>query len=159
MVFPYDTHVAYFRDCIAPRLNDRIQFVGAVGGDVKCSLLSSASCVIVASTVAETSSLVAMEALASGTPVVAFKTPALEELIEDGRTGFLVRDVTELAHALARVADINGDTCRLAAESQCSLSRMTDEYLALYDRIAEAGRSRHDGVTKRSVVSVAEARA
>jgi glycosyltransferase involved in cell wall biosynthesis len=134
-VFPYRSHCEYFDYVIAPRLGDDVRYVGPVDAVVKRRLLATVSCVAIPSIVPETSSLTAMEALASGTPVVALKSPALEELIEDGKTGFLVRDVDEMALAFARVPSLARSECRRAAERRCALSRMTSEYLAVYRQL------------------------
>src|SRR5207249_5576489 len=99
-VFPYASHVEYFESKIVPRLDERRQFVGPVGFHRKKRLLSKAKCLLVPSTVNETSSLVAMEALAAGTPVIAFPSGALPEIVEHGRTGYLVSDVKEMAQAI-----------------------------------------------------------
>src|SRR5437016_7300098 len=67
--FGYRSHQSYFEDAIRPRLRDGHRFLGAIGGVRKQKLLAGARCLVVASQVAETSSLAAMEALACGTPV------------------------------------------------------------------------------------------
>ncbi len=84
---------------------------------------------------AETSSLVAMESLACGTPVVAFRIGALPEIVEEGRTGFIVRGVAGMARALLKVDRLDPLTCRRAAESRFSAQSMADRYLHLYDRL------------------------
>jgi glycosyltransferase involved in cell wall biosynthesis len=137
-VFPYPAHREYFRSVVAPRLGGRVRFVGPLTGCVKRRTLAAARCLVVPSIVPETSSLVAMEALASGTPVVAFRTPALEELIEDGRTGWLVRTVDELADAMLRAPGLSSSACRAAAGTRCSLDAMTRQYVATYERLARA---------------------
>src|SRR5690606_1063450 len=78
-VFRYAAHERYFREEIAPRLDSLRRFIGAVPLGRKRRLLAAARCVVVPSLVPETSSLVAMEALASGTPVVAFPVGALAD--------------------------------------------------------------------------------
>ena len=135
-VFPYEAHLAYFRTEIEPRLSDRVRFIGAVAGAAKRQLLAAARCVMVPSLVLETSSLAAMEALACGTPVIALRTPALEEVVDDGRTGPLVDDANDLAAAIRRVGDLDPRACRDAAVQRFSARRMTDAYLELYERIA-----------------------
>jgi glycosyltransferase involved in cell wall biosynthesis len=131
-VFPYAAHEEYFRSQIQPRLDDRVAFVGPVGRHAKRRLLGAVACVAVPTVVRETSSLVSMEALASGTPVVAFRTPALEELIETGRSGYLVNDVHEMRDAFSRIGRISAQECRRAAESRCAVEAMTARYLRLY---------------------------
>jgi glycosyltransferase involved in cell wall biosynthesis len=76
-LFRYPAHEAYFEKEILPRLDKERRFIGRVGSVAKRWLLSSAQCLLVPSLVSETSSLVSMEALACGTPVVAFRAGAL----------------------------------------------------------------------------------
>lgn len=135
-LFPYATHLAYFDHEVVPKLSRTIRFVGPVAASEKQELLASVRCLLLPSTVAETSSLVAMEALASGTPVVAFRSPALEELIDHGRTGLLVSDVAEMARALERVDSLDPAECRRAAVERCRMDAMTGAYLRAYESIA-----------------------
>jgi glycosyltransferase involved in cell wall biosynthesis len=134
-VFPYDDHQRYFDEEVAPRLDERRRFLGPVEGAEKAVLLRQARCVLVPSTAPETSSLVAMEALASGTPVIAYRAGALPDIVEDGVTGFLVDDVAGMADAIERIGAIDPAACRAAASARFSLRRMIDEYLALYERL------------------------
>ena len=89
-VFPYPDHERYFADEIAPRLTGTRCFLGPVAFARKRRLLTAARCLLIRCRVPEAISLVAMEALACGTPVIAFRAGALPKIIEDGRTGFLV---------------------------------------------------------------------
>ena len=84
-----------------PRLDRRRRFLGPLGFARKRRLLAAARCLLVPSLARETASLVAMEALACGTPVIAFPNGALAEVVEDGRTGFLVENTREMAAAIA----------------------------------------------------------
>lgn len=135
--FPYPAHQRYFRDEIAPRLDGRRRFLGPVGYRRKRRLLSAARCLLVPSQAPETSSLVAMEALACGTPVVAFPVGALPEIVEHGRTGFLVDDVAQMADAILAARTLDPDECRRAARERFSEERMIRDYLALYRRLAK----------------------
>jgi glycosyltransferase involved in cell wall biosynthesis len=140
-VFPYREHEQYFREQLAPRLAPPHRFLGPVGFAVKVWLLSVARCVLVPSLVPETASLVAMEAMACGTPVVAFSSGLPADLVEDGRTGFLVRDVLEMGSAILRCGEIDGLACRRHARLHFSAGRMVDAYLELYEQILfKAGR-------------------
>lgn len=138
MVYPYPAHQAFFRDRIRPRLDGLRRWVGRIGGRRKARLLTEARAVLVPSKVPETSCLVAMEAIAAGTPVIAYGAGALGEVVEHGRTGFLVRDVGEMAQAIARVGEIDPGECRSRARERFSLERMTDAYLARYAELAAA---------------------
>jgi len=139
-LFPYDEHRRHFDEEIRPRLDSRRVFLGPVGLEAKRRLLSSALALLVPSLVEETSSLVAMEALACGTPVIAFGRRALGEIVEHGRTGFLVGDVAEMAAAIPRAGGIDPEACRAAARARFSAEAMVERYLDLYRWILRPGR-------------------
>lgn len=136
-VFPYDDHVRYFRREIVPRLDDRRRFAGPMGWRRKRRALSAARCLLVPSLADETSSLVAMEALACGTPVIAYPKGALPSIVEHGRTGFLVNDVEGMADAIRAVDAIDPDECRRAARERFSSDRMIDLYFDTYRLLAD----------------------
>lgn len=131
-VHPYAEHRAYFARAVAPALGRGVRWLGAVGGEAKARLLARARCLVLAGEAPETSSLAALEALASGTPVVANPVGALPEIVDDGRTGFLAGDEPALAVAIARVEAIDPSACRRAAEERWDERRMVADYLALY---------------------------
>lgn len=134
-LYPYPEHLAYFAQEIVPQLGRDCRFIGALGGERKHKLLAQAQCVLIPSQVAETSSLVAREALAAGTPVIAFARGALPDAIAHGRTGFLVRDAQEMSDAMSRAREIDPETCRAEAGRRFPAVRMCEEYLRLYDGI------------------------
>jgi glycosyltransferase involved in cell wall biosynthesis len=135
-VFAYPEHRKYFADEIQPRLGPDHKFLGSVSGEAKRSLLARAHCVVIPSLVRETSSLVAMEALACGTPVVAMRIGALPEIVAHGRTGWLVEKAGDLPEAIEAADQISREDCRAAAEARFSAERMTHSYLELYKRLA-----------------------
>ncbi len=135
-VFGYPEHRAYFADQVVPRLDGRRRFVGPVGFARKRRMLGSARCLLVPSLAEETSSLVAMEALACGTPVIAFPVGALPGIVRDGVTGFLVDDAAGMAEAIGHVGALDRAACRAEAVARFSAERMSSEYLALYGRLA-----------------------
>ena len=136
--FPYPAHLAYLDAQVRPLLDRRRRFVGPLGFARKRRYLAAARCLLVPSLAAETSSLVAMEALACGTPVIAFPVGALPDIVEHGRTGFLVRDAAEMAAAIGRVSSIDAQACREAARTRFDLACMTDAYLARYRALADS---------------------
>ena len=135
-LFPYPAHHAYFVEQVRPRLDRRRRYIGPVAGPAKRRLLRNARCVLIPSTAPETSSLVAMEAFASGTPVIAYRSGALPEIVEDGITGFLVDDQAGMAAAIGQIGAIDPARCRRAACERFSLRRTTGAYLDLYARLA-----------------------
>lgn len=139
-LYDYPSHREYFESQIAPRLQDGHRFLGPVGGDRKRELLAGARCLVIPSSAPETSSLVCMEAMASGTPVVAFSVGALPDLVEHGRTGFLVEDVPGITEAIKRAPRIDPRACRREAEQRFSRSLMCSRYFDLYQTIRASSR-------------------
>lgn len=140
-VFPYPEHLRYFQQEIEPRLDGSRHFLGPITGRRKRWLLGGARCLVVSSTGSETSSLAAMEALAAGTPVVAFPVGPLPEIIDHGRTGFLVEDVAEMALAMREVCQLDPEACRIEARTRFSRERMRRRYLEAYQQLGRFGRS------------------
>ena len=134
-VFGYPAHRDYFEDEVRPRLDGRRRFLGPVGFARKRRLLSAARCLLVPSLAEETSSLVAMEAAACGTPVVAFGRGALPDIVEEGRTGFVVDGLDGMVEAIGRVEEIDPQECRRVARARFSVERMTGRYLERYREI------------------------
>lgn len=138
--FGYPEHTAFLRERVLPRLDRSRRWIGPVAGHAKDRLIAQARCVVVASKARETSSLVAMESLAAGTPVVACRAGALAEIVEHGRTGFLagIGDVEGLARGIRAAGTIDPVFCRSTAERRFPVARMIDSYI---ERYAELTRS------------------
>jgi glycosyltransferase involved in cell wall biosynthesis len=138
-LFPYEWHRRYFAAEIKPRLGRKARFLGPVGWARKRRLLNAAYCLLAPSLAPETSSLVAMEAIACGTPVIAFPAGALADIVEPGVTGFLVEEAAEMVEAIRMVESIDREHCRDVARRRFSLDRMISSYFALYRRLAFTG--------------------
>jgi glycosyltransferase involved in cell wall biosynthesis len=147
-VFRYEWHEQYFRNEILPRLDGERRFVGPVGLARKRRLLTAARCLLQPSVAPETSSLVAIEALACGTPVIAFPSGALPEIVEHGVTGFIVNGMEEMADAIHAAGEIDPEACREAACARFSLDRMVMRYFDLYHQLAAQGRSDLSAMTE-----------
>jgi glycosyltransferase involved in cell wall biosynthesis len=139
-VYPFRYHEEYFAREIAPHLGAAIQLIDSPSFDRKVELLANASALIVPSQVDETSSLVAMEAMACGTPVLAFRRGALPEVVAEGKTGYMVESMDDLLAAVGRLDAIDPRVCRAQAEEHFSAIRMADDYAMLYQRVL--GRSK-----------------
>ena len=135
-VFPYEAHERYFRERIVPRLDGMRRFLGPLDFRRKRRLLTAARSLLVPTLAPETASLVAMEALACGTPVVAYASGALPEIVQHGETGFLVHDTVGMAAAIAECDRISPELCRAIARERFSASRMAKDYLDVYHRLA-----------------------
>lgn len=135
-VFDYPEHRQYFDTMVRPRLGPSVRFVGAVGGGRKAQLLAGARCLLIPSQAPETSSLVAMEAAAAGTPVIAWRSGALPEIVAHGSTGFIVSSVEEMADSIRRATMIAPEACRREARRRFDGQEMISRYLALYRTMA-----------------------
>jgi glycosyltransferase involved in cell wall biosynthesis len=145
-LYRYPLYERYYYQTLLPLLDNRLyRFIGSVAPRSKRRLLASARCVLIPSLAAETSSLVAMEAMACGTAVVAFANGALRDIVEHGKTGLIVSDTAEMARAIGAAQLINPETCIETARCRFSSAVMIEKYLALYERILENSTATVDG--------------
>ena len=143
-LFGYAAHAEYWRRDVLPKLGPKHRWLGPLNFERKRRLLTAAQCLLAPSLVAETGSLVALEALACGTPVIAFPNGALSEIVEHGKTGFLVRTVEEMAQAIRSAHSLDPETCRRVARERFSIERTTRAYLDSYAQLAGRRRSVED---------------
>jgi glycosyltransferase involved in cell wall biosynthesis len=126
----------YFETAVEPQIDGRlIRFVGEADAHRKRDLLARARCLLLPLCWEEPFGLVMAEAMACGTPVVAFRRGSAPELIADGETGFLVDGVEGMASAVLQVDHIDPKRCRRHVEERFTPERMTADYLSLYERI------------------------
>jgi glycosyltransferase involved in cell wall biosynthesis len=131
----------YYAEQVEPLLGPDAVYLGQVGGADKHDLLAGAEALINPIRWPEPFGLVMIEALAAGTPVLAFPEGAAPEIVDHGRTGFLCRDEADMVGRLATIGAIDRAACRHAAESRFSTRRMVDDHIALYQRLTAAHRS------------------
>lgn len=129
---PASDAVDYFETHVRAYLGERIEYIGEARGRQKIELLAHARCVLVPSRWQEPFGIVAVEAMACGTPVVATRRGALGEVVADGQTGFVVETPAEMAAAVERVGEIDPAACRRWVEDHFSAASMADAYLAAY---------------------------
>ena len=136
-VYPFSYHQQYFARELAPRFQSmpNARFISAPSAELKRRLLRQSQALLLTSLAEETSSLVAMEAAASGTPVVAFSKGAHAEIVKEGVTGFLVEDSGHAALALQNISSINSETCVQHAEKNFSAVKMAERYSYLYESL------------------------
>ena len=136
-VYPFSYHQKYFENEIAPRLKEvtSASFLPSPSLQTKLQLLREAQTVLITSQAEETSSLVAMEAAASGTPVIAFARGAHREIVCHGKTGFLAAEIDDMVHALRRLGEIDPEVCVRHAREHFSSAMMAESYAALYQRV------------------------
>jgi len=135
-VYPFPSHWQYFEREIKPRLSTAVAWKPQSTLEEKRIWMAGAAAIVIPSLVEETSSLVAMEAAASGTPVIAFRRGALTETVLHHRTGFLCSSLEEMEKAVGRLDRIHARDCRAWAESCFDAERMVREYVDLYRRLA-----------------------
>jgi glycosyltransferase involved in cell wall biosynthesis len=125
----------YFETNVKPHLSDDIQYLGEVPHEQKLELLAGARALLFPIRWNEPFGMVMLEAMACGTPVLAFPEGAAPEVVDHGRTGFLCHDETDMAEAIGRVDQIDRRACRAAVEGYFSTERMVNEHLALFEEI------------------------
>jgi glycosyltransferase involved in cell wall biosynthesis len=130
---------AYFREIVRPLLNDPlVEFVGEVTDQGKNELLGGALALLFPIDWPEPFGLVMIEAMACGTPVIAWDHGAVPEVVEDGVNGFIVRSVEEALQALQRVTTLDRRRIRAIFERRFSARTMATRYAELYARFAPA---------------------
>jgi glycosyltransferase involved in cell wall biosynthesis len=130
----------YFEEKIEPLLHHPlIQFIGEIGDARKSAFLGGADALLFPIDWPEPFGLVMIEAMACGTPVIAYDCGSVREVVEDGVTGFIVRDEAEAQAALARLPSLDRRRVRARFEERFSSFAMARNYLSLYERLV--GRS------------------
>jgi glycosyltransferase involved in cell wall biosynthesis len=138
-----DTDRPYFESEVLPRVDgDAITYVGEANSVQKRELFANAQCLLAPITWNEPFGLFMAEAMACGTPVVAFRMGSVPEVVEDGVTGYVVTTVGEMVEALDRLDGISPEACRRRVEERFSTARMADDYMAAYEQVLEASRVR-----------------
>jgi glycosyltransferase involved in cell wall biosynthesis len=142
----HDAHEkAYFRKVIKPAIEDGVvEFLGEVGAAERDPLYAGAKATVMLGPWPEPFGLVAIESMATGTPVIARRAGALTETIDHGVTGFLVDDVSEASLALERVPELDRKAIRAKTLKRFSPARMTDDYELVYRELIEAHRGGRD---------------
>jgi glycosyltransferase involved in cell wall biosynthesis len=128
----------YFRQTIEPLLLESrpwVEFIGEVGGREKDEFLGNALALLFPIDWPEPFGLVMIEAMACGTPVIAWRNGSTPEVIDDGVTGFVVDSMGDAVQAVGRVASLSRHTCRRVFEEHYDAARMARDYLEVYRRL------------------------
>jgi glycosyltransferase involved in cell wall biosynthesis len=126
----------YYRKQVQPFIDgEQVQYRGVLGGPERTAALGKARALLHLIDFEEPFGLSVIEAMACGTPVIAYRRGSMPELIEHGRTGFLVDTLDQAVHAIERVGEIDRAECRRHVASRFTVERMADEYLELYRRV------------------------
>jgi glycosyltransferase involved in cell wall biosynthesis len=128
----------YFKREIEPLLNNpRIEWLGEISGKDKEAFLGSAYALLFPIDWPEPFGLVMIEAMACGTPVIAYEAGSVSEVMEDGVTGFIVNDIEQAVEVVGRVHDLSRAGCREVFEKRFTASRMARDYVNTYMRLAD----------------------
>lgn len=128
----------YFDEEVAPHVDERrVRFLGPVGSERRSAVLGGAVALLHLIGFDEPFGFSVVEAMACGTPVVAFRRGSMPELIDDGRSGFLVDDVEAAVAAVGRAGGLDRSAVRESAVARFGRDRMTDDYLAAYSRLLD----------------------
>jgi glycosyltransferase involved in cell wall biosynthesis len=127
--------VAYFTEMVEPLLGEDAIYLGEVPHETKLALLEGASALLFPIRWNEPFGLVMLEAMASGTPVLAFPEGAAPEVVEHGVTGFICADEDEMVTALGKLDQIERARCRAAVEGYFSTQRMVADHLELFEQV------------------------
>ena len=126
----------FFEKVVRPQIDgELVEFVGEADSETKRVLYSRACCLLVPITWNEPFGLVMVEAMASGTPVIAFNAGAAPEIVISGETGYVVDDIDGMVEAVRRLDSIDPKRCRQHVERHFDLPRMVHDYLRMYERI------------------------
>jgi glycosyltransferase involved in cell wall biosynthesis len=131
----------YFRDTIRPLIDGTsVELIGEINDAEKPEFLSGAMGLLVPIDWPEPFGLVMIEAMACGTPVIAYNRGSVPELIEHGVTGFIVEDEAQAVAAVNRLGRLSRSTIRSRFERRFTARRMAEDYLDLYHRLAVKSR-------------------
>jgi glycosyltransferase involved in cell wall biosynthesis len=128
---------AYFDDVVKPLLGGDVEYIGEVDRTEKLRLLGEATCLLNPIDWPEPFGMVMIEAMATGTQVVASRIGSTPEIVDHGITGFLVDNRDLLVEALLKVSEIDRFACRKAAEDRFSAERMVAEHVAVYEKVCQ----------------------
>jgi glycosyltransferase involved in cell wall biosynthesis len=130
----------YFSECIKPLLSHPlVEFIGEIGEDQKGDFLGNALALLFPIDWSEPFGLVLIEAMACGTPIIAYNEGSVPEVIEDGKTGFIVDNQNDAVAAVDRLGLIDRKRCRHEFEKRFSAQRMASDYLMIYEGIRSGG--------------------
>jgi glycosyltransferase involved in cell wall biosynthesis len=131
---------AYFDELVAPRIDgERVRFIGAVGPTERSGLLGGAHALLHLIGFEEPFGYSVVEAMACGTPAIAFRRGSMPELIADGTTGFLVDEIEGAVAAVGRSQDLDRAVIRAEAVARFGIGRMVEAYIAAYEEVARDG--------------------
>ncbi len=132
----------YYRSTVEPLLSGSdVEFVGEIGEHQKSEFLGNAAALVFPIAWREPFGLVMIEAMACGTPVIAFNNGSVPEVLEDGVTGFIVENERQAIEAVGKIGTLDRDRIRAEFDRRFTAHHMAQNYLKLYARLAKAERT------------------
>ena len=132
----------YFKSTIEPLLSlGQVEFIGEIGEHQKNDFLGNAAGLLFPIAWREPFGLVMIEAMACGTPVIAFENGSVPEVLEDGVTGFIVQDENQAVEAVRRIGTLGRDRIRAEFDRRFTAQHMAQNYLKLYSRLSKGRRT------------------
>jgi len=125
----------FFEKEIKPFFDRKIEYLGMISDKQKYELLGDAKALVFPLQWEEPFGLIMVEAMLSGTPVVAFHRGSVPEVVKHGKTGYVVRTMSDFMKALRNVDKISPEDCRQWVESNFSIDKMVSGYERVYDKI------------------------
>ena len=126
----------YFAEKVEPHVDgDQIRYLGSIGPQQRADILGSAAVLLHPIAFDEPFGLSVVEAMACGTPVIAYRRGSMAEVVDEGVTGFLVRDVESAAAAIEKAIALDRNVVSARAAARFGAGRMVDDYLHVYDAI------------------------
>ncbi|HYE22798.1 MAG TPA: glycosyltransferase, partial [Verrucomicrobiae bacterium] len=126
----------YFMHEVQPHLNEEnVKFMGQVDFNDKVRLLSGAKALLFPIDRREPFGLVMIEAMACGTPVLAFRKGSVPEIVENGKTGYIVDTAEEMCDVIPKIGFINREDCRRVVEERYTIKHMVDKYEEIYEKL------------------------
>jgi glycosyltransferase involved in cell wall biosynthesis len=149
----------YWREEIEPlvRRHGNVRYIGEIGDAEKAEFLGNASALLFPIDWAEPFGLVMIEAMACGTPVIAWNCGSVPEVVEPGVTGFVVESVEEAVSAVSLIANLDRRRIREVFDQRFTAARMARDYVAIYRRLLEGGTRLSQPVDARQPVELSAA--
>ena len=128
----------YFKEQVEPHIDGAaVDYIGSVGPEKRQAILGGAQALLHLIHFDEPFGLSVVEAMACGTPVIAYGRGSMPEIIRDGDTGFIVSDIEEAMQALVKIDSIDRQRCREHVEQYFTAKRMAHQYVSVYHKILE----------------------
>jgi glycosyltransferase involved in cell wall biosynthesis len=126
----------YFRTIIEPLMSDPlVEYVGEITDREKNDLIGNAAALLAPFDWPEPFGLVFIEALACGTPILAYRRGSVPEIIDEGKTGFICETVEQMVEAVPKISTLDRQQCRLVFEQRFTVQRMVQHYLSAYENL------------------------